>query len=76
MRRSEQNPGLSRPSLIRHRGSDLIKIGITSDWTSMAYALKVEHKCDALLVVACHNAFQEEQRLHAQFGEDRLSQSE
>ena len=42
--------------LICHRASGLVKIGITSDWPARAHALKVAHKCDALLVVAlCDN---------------------
>ena len=53
--------------LICHRASGLVKIGTTSDWPARAHALKVAHKCDALLVVACPNAFNEEQRLHAQY---------
>ena len=62
--------------LIRHANSGLIKIGVTDDWTATAYALKADHNFDVLLVVACGNALEEAERLHVQFGEHRLPESE
>ena len=62
--------------LIRHKGSDLYKIGITLDWARRARQLEVGSKVEPIKVCRVLNPGKLEKQLHSRFSPQRLPQSE
>jgi len=62
--------------VLQHINSGLIKIGVTGNWKSRSSQLCVGSKCNAIMVVACEDNYHEESKLHCDYDQQRIPQTE